>query len=98
MLISTPPLMSLNHHKAPTKNHHKVVILAYTLAAVTAVLAISGCNASTAATTPVAPALTPATATPVGYTYGTRPMYLVDDMDAGPLKNELKACEGQTAR
>lgn len=29
------------------------------------------------------------------YSYGTRPMYLVDDMDNGPLKDELKACEGQ---
>ena len=34
----------------------------------------------------------------VGYTYGSRPMYLVDDMDQSPLKQELKACEGQTAK
>lgn len=34
----------------------------------------------------------------VGYTYGSRPMYLVDDMDDSPLKKELKSCEGQIAK
>lgn len=34
----------------------------------------------------------------VAYSYGTRPMYLVDDMDDSPLKDELKTCEGQTAK
>ncbi|WP_296403678.1 glycerophosphodiester phosphodiesterase family protein [Psychrobacter sp.] len=33
----------------------------------------------------------------VGYTYGSRPMYLIDDMDNSPLKTQLKSCEGQTA-
>ncbi|MEN6670717.1 glycerophosphodiester phosphodiesterase family protein [Psychrobacter sp. B38] len=33
---------------------------------------------------------------PMAYTYGIRPLYLVNDMDAGPLKNELMACSAQT--
>lgn len=42
----------------------------------------------------------PSTAKPkslVGYRYGSRPLYLVDDMDNSPLKTQLKSCEGQTA-
>lgn len=34
----------------------------------------------------------------VGYSYGTRPQYLVDNMDESPLKQQLKACEGQIAK
>ena len=34
----------------------------------------------------------------VGYSYGSRPLYLIDDMDNSSLKNQLKSCEGQTAR
>ena len=33
---------------------------------------------------------------PQSYTYGVRPLYLVNDMDAGPLKDELMACSAQT--
>ncbi|MGE6796465.1 glycerophosphodiester phosphodiesterase family protein [Psychrobacter okhotskensis] len=33
---------------------------------------------------------------PQSYTYGVRPLYLVNDMDAGPLKDELIACSAQT--
>ncbi|MEL0618979.1 glycerophosphodiester phosphodiesterase family protein [Psychrobacter proteolyticus] len=32
---------------------------------------------------------------PVAYTYGVRPFYLINDMDEGPLKEELQACRGQ---
>ena len=35
-------------------------------------------------------------AKPQAYTYGVRPFYLVNDMDAGPLKDELMACSAQT--
>ena len=31
-------------------------------------------------------------------TYGARPFYLIDNMDASPLKDELKACEKQTPK
>ncbi len=31
----------------------------------------------------------------IGYSYGSRPQYLIDDMDDSPLKRELQACEGQ---
>lgn len=31
---------------------------------------------------------------PVAYTYGVRPFYLINDMDEGPLKEELQACRG----
>lgn len=31
-----------------------------------------------------------------GYTYGVRPFYLIDDLEAGKLKDELMACSGQT--
>ncbi|MBH0005804.1 glycerophosphodiester phosphodiesterase family protein [Psychrobacter sp. SWN149] len=34
-------------------------------------------------------------AKPQAYTYGVRPFYLVNDMDAGPLKDELMACKAQ---
>ena len=34
----------------------------------------------------------------VAYSYGVRPFYLVDDMDAGPLKEELLACNSQTPK
>ncbi len=36
------------------------------------------------------------TSTQVSYSYGTRPFYLVNDMDEGPLKKELQSCLGQT--
>lgn len=39
-------------------------------------------------TSPASPAMT--------YSYGVRPFYLIDDMDAGALKDELQACSKQT--
>ncbi len=30
--------------------------------------------------------------------YGTRPFYLLDDMDEGKLKQELKSCQAQTPK
>lgn len=32
------------------------------------------------------------------FTYGQRPFYLVDDLDKGPLKDELMACSAQTPK
>ncbi len=32
------------------------------------------------------------------YTYGVRPFYLIDDLEAGKLKDELMACVGQTPK
>ncbi len=32
------------------------------------------------------------------YTYGVRPFYLIDDLEAGKLKDDLSACSGQTAK
>ncbi|PNK61968.1 glycerophosphodiester phosphodiesterase [Psychrobacter sp. FDAARGOS_221] len=34
----------------------------------------------------------------VNYSYGSRPFYLIDDMDDSPLKQELQACEAQTPK
>ena len=37
----------------------------------------------------------PKLSSPLAYTYGVRPFYLINDMDEGPLKEELQACKGQ---
>ncbi|WP_131669269.1 glycerophosphodiester phosphodiesterase family protein [Psychrobacter pygoscelis] len=60
-------------------------------------LMMTGCDEDNNDTTVDDPKLsTPTTEQKVAYSYGVRPFYLVDDMDAGPLKDELLACKSQT--
>lgn len=48
------------------------------------------------ATLLICPILAQAQATGPAISYGVRPAYLIDKLPAGPLKDKLAACEGQT--
>jgi len=81
--------------KAPLKKFGTIG-LAIPLA-ITSTLLITGCDEDSDSSTEVVP--TPPATEPtqsVAYTYGVRPFYLVNDMDEGPLKDELMACSAQT--
>ncbi|WP_415196643.1 glycerophosphodiester phosphodiesterase family protein [Psychrobacter glaciei] len=56
-------------------------------------LSMLGCTEdSQARTTPLATQ----SSSPLAYSYGVRPFYLINDMDESPLKEELLACSAQT--
>lgn len=95
MTISKNTVTKYHHYKP--RNVYQLMILPFAIAAT---LVISACNDdsdNTASTEPENPSA-PIDDTPktIAYSYGARPAYLVDDMDAGPLKEELLACATQT--
>lgn len=64
---------------------------------ITSILLITGCDEDSHSSTEVVttPLVTESTQS-VAYTYGVRPFYLINDMDEGPLKDDLMACSTQT--
>ncbi|HBH33886.1 MAG TPA: glycerophosphodiester phosphodiesterase [Psychrobacter sp.] len=94
-----------NNYKAPTSKS-KIIIAASMCLGLSSVV-MSGCSnllaqpnennvpIRSAQSTPI---MSPATDSKSIVSYGSRPMYLVDDMDESPLKKQLKSCEGQIAK
>lgn len=62
-------------------------------------LMMTGCDDDNGESTTNDPSpSTPVTQQEMAYSYGVRPFYLVDDMDDGPLKEELLACKSQSPK
>ena len=74
------------------KRMFKTINLALPLVIISS-LSMLGCTEdSQARTTPLATQ----SSSPLAYSYGVRPFYLINDMDESPLKEELLACSAQT--
>ncbi|WP_010199452.1 glycerophosphodiester phosphodiesterase family protein [Psychrobacter sp. PAMC 21119] len=73
------------------KRTFKTINLALPLVIISS-LSMLGCTEdSQARTTPLATQ----PSSPLAYSYGVRPFYLINDMDESPLKEELMACKAQ---
>ena len=96
MTISNKSALELSKHTLAKVNK---INIALPLTLISSLL-IVGCTTDSRSTlTSKAPLSTvqsqPQSPSPVAYTYGVRPFYLINDMDEGPLKEELQACRGQ---
>lgn len=95
MTISNNSVAKLNRTEKAALNKLSKISLTLSLV-ITSTLLMTGCNKDNNLSTediPVLPAAEPTQE--VAYTYGIRPFYLVNDMDDGPLKDELLACKTQ---
>ncbi|HCI31482.1 MAG TPA: glycerophosphodiester phosphodiesterase, partial [Psychrobacter sp.] len=98
MTISNKSALELSKHTLAKVNK---IHLALPLTLVTSLL-IVGCTTDSRSTLTSKASSSiaqlqsqPQPSSPVAYTYGVRPFYLINDMDEGPLKQELQACRGQ---
>jgi len=94
MTISNKSALELSKHTLAKVNK---INIALPLTLISSLL-IVGCTTDSRSTlTSKAPLSTaqPQSLSPIAYTYGVRPFYLINDMDEGPLKEELQACRGQ---
>jgi len=98
MTISNKSALELSKHTLAKVNK---INIALPLTLISSLLIVGCTTDSRSMLTSKAPSSTaqpqsqPQSSSPVAYTYGVRPFYLINDMDEGPLKEELQACKGQ---